>query len=150
MFPCFQSFHSLQFLLTPAVKIKILQLIVTTPIQAVKLLTTMVTRLLSSFDKNELERGILAIKKTSVKTLQIGLYSVLLNVPIKHVQEKKKKFDCKRKRKFFYLNFSSIATLKKNNKDNSFLCQLCFLCIYLFWLTPCIFDFFYCEYTSRS
>ena len=36
------------------------------------------------------ECGILAIKKTSVKTLQIRLYSVFLNVPIKHVQEKEK------------------------------------------------------------
>ena len=37
------------------------------------------------------EYGILVIKKTSVKTLQILLYSVFLNVPIKHVQEKEKK-----------------------------------------------------------
>ena len=36
------------------------------------------------------EYGILVIKKTSVKTLQI-LYSVFLNVPIKHVQEKEKR-----------------------------------------------------------
>ena len=36
------------------------------------------------------ECGILTIKKTSVKTLQIGLYSVFLNVPIKHDQEKEK------------------------------------------------------------
>ena len=35
--------------------------------------------------------GILAIKKTSVKTLQLGLYSVFLNVPIKHIQENEKK-----------------------------------------------------------
>ena len=34
------------------------------------------------------EFGILVIKKTSAKTLQLGLYSVFLNVPIKHVQEK--------------------------------------------------------------
>ena len=34
--------------------------------------------------------GILAIKKTSAKTLQIGLYSIFLNVPIKRVQEKEK------------------------------------------------------------
>ena len=49
---------------------------------------------------------------------------------------KKKKeniFGYKRKRTFFYLNFSSIATLKK--KVNGFLCQLCFLSLYLFWLT---------------
>ena len=31
---------------------------------------------------------ILAIKKASVKTLQMGLYSVFLNMPIKHVQKK--------------------------------------------------------------
>ena len=44
---------------------------------------------------------------------------------IKYVQEKEKgKIDCK-KGTFFYLNFSSIATLK--NKDNDFLCQLLFL-----------------------
>ena len=36
------------------------------------------------------ECGILAIKKTSVKTLEIGLYSVFLHVSIKHVQEKEK------------------------------------------------------------
>ena len=30
------------------------------------------------------------IIKTSVKTLQIGLYSVFLNITIKHVQEKEK------------------------------------------------------------
>ena len=34
--------------------------------------------------------GTLTIKKTSAKTLQIGLYSVFLNLPIKHVQENKK------------------------------------------------------------
>ena len=50
----------------------------------------------------------MAIKKASVRTLQIGLYSVFLNVPIK---KKKKKFD--RKRTLFSLNFSSGATLKK-------------------------------------
>ena len=37
------------------------------------------------------EDGILVIKKTSVKTLQILLYSVFLNMPIKHVQEKEKR-----------------------------------------------------------
>ena len=34
--------------------------------------------------------GTLTIKKTSAKTLQIGLYSVFLILPIKHVQENKK------------------------------------------------------------
>ena len=36
------------------------------------------------------ECGILKIKKASVKTIQIGLYSVFLNLPIKHVQKKEK------------------------------------------------------------
>ena len=36
------------------------------------------------------ECGILTIKKTSVKTVQIGLYSAFLQVPIKHAQEKEK------------------------------------------------------------
>ena len=61
-----------------------------------------------------MECGILTIKKISVKTLKIGLYSVFLNDSIKNTyNKKKKKFDRKRKIKFFYLNFSSIATLKK-------------------------------------
>ena len=30
------------------------------------------------------------LEETSVETLQIGLYSVFLNVPVKHVQEKEK------------------------------------------------------------
>ena len=36
------------------------------------------------------ECAILEIKKTSVKTLKIGLYSVFLNAPIKHVQDRKR------------------------------------------------------------
>ena len=36
------------------------------------------------------ECGILAIKKTSVKILQVELYSDFLSVSIKHVQEKEK------------------------------------------------------------
>ena len=50
-------------------------MIVTTPIQGVKLPTMTVTRLPSPFDENELVKcGILVIKKTSMKILQIGLY----------------------------------------------------------------------------
>ena len=62
-----------------------------------------------------MECEILGIKKTSMKTIQIGLQSVFLNVPIKHVQEieKEKKFNCRRKITFFYVNFSSIAALEK-------------------------------------
>ena len=59
------------------------------------------------------ERGILAIKKTSAKTLQLEVYSVFFQK-----KKKKKKFDCKRKKTFFYLNFSSIAILE--NKDKIF------------------------------
>ena len=63
------------------------------------------------------ECGILAIKKTSVKTLQIRLDSAFLNLTIKHVQEKEKGNEIWlwKKRTSFYLNFSSIATLK--NED---------------------------------
>ena len=65
-------------------------------LQAVKLPTTMVTRLPFPFDQNELtvECGILTIKETSVKTLQIRLYSVIFNLSIKSMyNKKKKKFD---------------------------------------------------------
>ena len=57
---------------------------------------------------------ILANKKTSGRTLQIALYLVFLKCPLNTYKKKKneKRFDCKRKRTFFYLNFSSIATLK--------------------------------------
>ena len=68
------------------------QFFVTTPIQAVKLPTTMVTRLPFSFEKNESE--LLNVEfwrlKKPLKTLQIRLYSVFLSVPIKHVQEKER------------------------------------------------------------
>ena len=70
------------------------------------------------------ECGILAIKKTSVKTLQIGLYSVILNVLIKNVQEKDNCNIEKTKFMIFYANFISWD-------------------YYLFWLTPCIFDFLF-------
>ena len=61
------------------------------------------------------ECGILTIKKTSLKALQIGLYSVILNMSIKNnmYSKKKNKFDCNRKITFFYLNFFSLATSKK-------------------------------------
>ena len=49
-----------------------------------------VRRLPFPFYKNELELeyGIVVIKKASVKTLQIGLYSVFSNVPIKHTRKR--------------------------------------------------------------
>ena len=49
------------------------------------------------------ECGIRAIKKT-LKTLQIGLYSIFLNITIKRIQEK----DLILKKTFFYLNFTSV------------------------------------------
>ena len=71
------------------------------------------------------ECGILAIKKT-LKTLQIGLYSIFLNMSIKCIQEKEKEKDLILKKKkilLSQLHFS--ATLK--TIDNDFLYQLCFL-----------------------
>ena len=59
-----------------------------------------------------------------------------------------KKFDCERKRTFFYLFFLSITTLK--HKDSDFLCPLCFLSLYLFWLTACTFNFFYLPIHAKS
>ena len=92
------------------------QLIVTTPIQAVKLPITTVTRLPLSSDENELELWnveLWRLKKLLWKPYKSDYIQSFLNLPIKHVKEKKKKFDCNRKRTFFYLNLSSIATLKK-------------------------------------
>ena len=83
------------------------------------------------------ECGILAIKKLLWKLYKSDYIQSFQTCPLNMYMKKKKKFDCKRKIKFFYLNFSSIATLKKN-KDNGFLCHLCFLHIYLFWLTPSV------------
>ena len=69
------------------------------------------------------ECGILAIKKT-LKTLQIGLYSIFLNMSIKCIQEKEKDLILKKKNILLsQLHFS--ATLK--TIDNDFLYQLCFL-----------------------
>ena len=74
-------------------------IIITTPIQAVKLPTTKVV-----WYCGIMECGNLAIKKTSVKVLHIELYSVFLNMPIKQVQEKekwKKNWLSKKKNIFF-------------------------------------------------
>ena len=38
---------------------------------------------------------------------------------------------------------TSLQVQHWKNKDNEFLCQLCFLRLYLFWLPPCSFDFSY-------
>ena len=61
-------------------------MIVTAPIQVVKLPTTMVVRLLFPFDKNELElRNVKFFHLKKLKALQIELCSVFFNVPIKHL-----------------------------------------------------------------
>ena len=59
------------------------------------------------------ECGILVISKTSVRSLQIRLYSVFFKRTHETHTWKNKKFDCQRKITFFYFHFSSIATLKK-------------------------------------
>ena len=71
------------------------------------------------------------------------IFSLFKRVHLTRTRKRKRKINLisKRKKTFFYLDFFSIATLK--NKDNDFLCQLCFLSLYLFWLTTCIFDLFY-------
>ena len=57
----------------------------------IKISTTTVTRLPILYSLITVEYGILTIKKT-VKTLQVGLYSFILNVSIKKKYNKKKKF----------------------------------------------------------
>ena len=74
---------------------------------------------------------ILVIKKTSMKILQVIL-SVLLNMPIKHIQEKKRNLTVKEKEHSFISTCLQLQHWK--NKDNDFLCQLCFLSLCLFWL----------------
>ena len=68
------------------------QLIITATIQTVQLATyndghKIAFSLWRKWIKT-VECGILAIKKAFVKTLEMGLYSVFLIVPIKRVQEK--------------------------------------------------------------
>ena len=68
-------------------------MIISTPIQAVKLPTTMVTRLLFPFDKNELELWNVEfwwLKKLLGKPYKLGYIQSFLNMLIKHVQEKEK------------------------------------------------------------
>ena len=90
------------------------------------------------------------LKKLLWKPYKSDYIQSLQTCPLNMYKKKKKekKFDSKRKRTFFYLNFSWIATLK--NEDNNFLYQLCFLSLYLLWLTACIFDFFCLRITSQS
>ena len=69
------------------------------------------------------ECGILTIKKSSVRALQIGLYPVFW-------KKNKKKFD---RKKHSFIS-TSLQLQPWKNKDNDFLCQLCFLSLYLVWL----------------
>ena len=75
-------------------------------------------------------------------------YSVFLNVPINHIQEKQKQkqFHWKRKKTFF--TSTSFQLQHWKNKDNDFL-QLCFLSLYLFRSKACIFYFFYLQIHVR-
>ena len=132
------------------------QLIITTPIQAVKLPTTTVTRFKIAFSLwpkliRTVESEILAIKKTVKTYIQLlELYSVILNVPIKHVQEKwkGKEIWLWKKKNILLSQLLFNCNIEKQRYDS--LCQFCFLTLYLFWLKACIFDFFIWEYTSRS
>ena len=88
-----------------------------------------------------LECEILMIKKYFCETFTNRIIFSHFKRTIKNMyNKKKKKFDCKRKITFFYLKFSSNATLK--NKNNDFLCQLHFLRLYHFWLMYFLFLLF--------
>ena len=110
------------------------------PIQVVKLPTTTITRFKIAFSLwtkwiRTVECGILAIKKLMWTTLHKNYIQFFQTCPLNTHKKKKKekKFDCRRKRTFFYLSLSSIATLK--SRDNDFLCQLCFLSLHLFYIS---------------
>ena len=61
-----------------------------------------------------MECGILTIKKTPVKTFQIELHPVFFkSAHLTHTGKRKRKKLTVKEKTFFYLNFSSIATLKK-------------------------------------
>ena len=68
-------------------------MIIATPIQMVNLPTATFTRLPLPLDQNKLELQNVEFwqLKKHLKTLQTGLYSVFLNVPIKYVQENEKR-----------------------------------------------------------
>ena len=61
------------------------------------------------------ECGILAIKKT-LKTLQIGLYSIFLNMSIKCIQEKEKEKDLILKKKEHSFISTSLQCNIKNHR----------------------------------
>ena len=90
------------------------------------------SKLLSPFDQIELELWNVEFWRLKKPLWKLELYSVFLNVPIKHVQKQEKKLDCKRKRTFFisasfqlqhlktkimifYVNFVSWACTVLNN-----------------------------------
>ena len=88
----------------------------------------MVTRLPSPFEKNELELW-------NVESLQLKLWklyksdNIHLNMPIKHVQEREKKIDCKKKNILLSQLLSQLQHWK--NKDNIFYVNfVSSICIY--------------------
>ena len=88
------------------------------------------------------ECEILAIKKLLLWKITNWTIFILFKRAIKHVCARKKLI-VKEKQHFFISTFLHLQHWK--NKDNDFLCQLCFLSLYLFWLTTCIFDCFYLQ-----
>ena len=107
--------------------------------------STTVTRLPSSFDENELELWNVKfwrLKSFCCENITNWTIFILFKRAIKHVCARKKLI-VKEKQHFFISTFLHLQHWK--NKDNDFLCQLCFLSLYLFWLTTCIFDCFYLQ-----
>ena len=107
------------------------------PIQVVKLPATTITRFKIVFSLwtkwiRTVECGILAIEKLMWKTLHKNYIQFFQTCPLNTHKKKKKekKFDCRRKRTFFYLSLFSIATSK--SRDNDF---LCFLSLHLFYIS---------------
>ena len=112
---------------------------VTTLIQAVKLPTMTVTSLPSPFDKYELE--LWNVEFSRLKNLLWELYKSdyiqsFEKRSLNTYKKNKKKFDGK---KYSFIS-TSLQLQPWKNKDNDFLCQLCFLSLYLVWFTPS-FDF---------
>ena len=91
------------------------------------------------------ECGILTIKETSVKTLQSGLYSVILNLSIKNMyNKKKKKFDWKKN------NIPSSQLYFKCNIEIAKITIFYVNFLFLEILVNVFLIYFICEYMSLS
>ena len=122
-------------------------MIVTTPVQTVKLPITTSTRLPFPFDKNGLELWLKTNfqknQKKSLKNLPWKLFSLFKLAHWSRTKKRKRKRNLIVEEKEHSFIPTSLQLQHWKSKDNEFLCQLCFLSLYLFWLTPCSFDFFY-------